>query len=331
MKKIFPYLIAIILTVILFTGCKPLTPSEYDQFDYGDSVTISWNETLYENENIWVRLDSVTENYTYYDSLLEMERNHIVVYLSVYTYWRERQLVLVTDSCTSHSFTYTESAISSYAEPLRIILVDVTPKRVLTEPIIIDDYRVEFILYQNTSVDRKPNLYLYPEEKTKMSVSMDFPHGGKVIESDPAYPAKWENIKVKPDGTINNKYDYLFYECEIPDFWQYVDGWVIKQEDLPGFFEQNLAAYGFNEKEIKDFIDFWIPELKDDPYYMILPQYTEMVNQVIKLWITPRPDKLMRLHYVISGSAFDFELPEPEIPAFKREGFTAVEWGVILK
>ena len=67
-------------------------------------------------------------------------------------------------------------------------------------------------------VDRKPNLYLYPEKKTKMTVSMEFPHGGKVIESIPAYPEKWDMIKVKPNGKIDKKYDYLFYECEIPIF-----------------------------------------------------------------------------------------------------------------
>ena len=69
------------------------------------------------------------------------------------------------------------------------------------------------------SVDRKPNLYLYPEKKTKMTVTMDFPHGGKVIESDPGYPEKWQNIKVKPNGKIDKKFDFLFYECEIPDVW----------------------------------------------------------------------------------------------------------------
>ena len=56
-----------------------------------------------------------------------------------------------------------------------------------------------------------------------------------------------------------------------------------------------------------------------------------MVNQVIKLKISPRPDHLMRLHYVISGSVFDFEIPTPDIPEYKPEGFVAREWGVVLK
>ena len=90
------------------------------------------------------------------------------------------------------------------------------------------------------------------------------------------------------------KHDYLYYECEIPDFWQYSEGWVVKQENLSEFFTSNLKAYGFNDAEIEDFIEFWIPELKDSLFYEIYPQYSEMVNRVIKLWISPRPDQLMR-------------------------------------
>ena len=331
MKRILSTLLAIILTVIIFTGCKPLFPNEYDQFDFLDTVTISFNEKLYENENIWIRLDSITENYAYYDSLLEMDRNHIVMHFTVYTYWFERHLIFSTDSSMSQTFMYTQSGPSSYAEPLRITIIDVNPKRVLTEPIIKDDYRVKFVMDNTYEIDRKPNLYLYPEQKTKMNVTIDFPHGGKVIHSDPLYPIKWENIKVNPNGKIDKKYDFLFYECEIPDFWQYSEGWVIEQENLPEFFAQNLKDYGFNDVEIEDFLEFWIPDLKEDPYYMILPQYTEMVNQVIKLKISPRPDHLMRLHYVISGSIFDFEIPTPDIPEYKPEGFIAREWGVVLK
>jgi hypothetical protein len=327
MKKFFPYLLAIILTVIFVSGCYPIFPLDKDQFDLGDTIQIHIGEKLYESDNLWIRVDSIKDGRCPIgldcfwageaEVWLTVSYNNVVEQCRFSTYF---------DSLKCQEMVFG----SRYSTHMDVCLIDVDPYPVYQQTIKESDIYASFVMGFYTT-DKKPNLYLYPEEKTKMSVSMEFPHGGKVIESDPAYPAKWENIKVKPDGTINKKYDYLFYECEIPDFWQYVDGWVVKQEDLSGFFEQNLAAYGFNEKEIKDFVDFWIPELKEDPYYMILPQYTEMVNQVIKLWITPRPDKLMRLHYVISGMGFYFELPEPEIPDFEREGFTAVEWGVILK
>ena len=60
MKKLFPTLLAIILTAIVFTGCGPQLPENTDQFDFGDTVDIRVGETLYESDSIWVRLDSIT-------------------------------------------------------------------------------------------------------------------------------------------------------------------------------------------------------------------------------------------------------------------------------
>ena len=40
MKRLLFILLAIILTVIIFTGCNPLFPEDKDQFDLGDTVEI---------------------------------------------------------------------------------------------------------------------------------------------------------------------------------------------------------------------------------------------------------------------------------------------------
>jgi hypothetical protein len=250
------------------------------------------------------------------------------IWLTVGTIEKTEQLYFSSyfDSLTSAIVLIEEP----YGSQIEITLVEVNPYPVWNVTPKNKDIWVSFAIGQ-MSVDRKPNLYLYPEKKTKMSVSMDFPHGGKVIHSDPLYPVDWKNIKVKPNGKIDKKYDYLYYECQIPNYWQYLEGWVVKQENLSDFFAQNLKDYGFNEKEIEDFLEFWIPELKDAPNYEIYPQYTEMVNQVIKLHISPRPDTIMRLHYVIWESEKYYYLPIPDIPDFEREGYYATEWGVILK
>jgi len=333
MKKLLPTLLTIILTVVIFTGCKSLFPSQYDQFDLGDTVEIAIGQTIYENKHFWVRLDSIIEDSRCPEGAYCLWEGRVAFRMSVSfgIFGDEMHMDFSSDTCMDHSVIVKDDPVSAPGNLCDIIIVEISPYPVIGDTISKEDYIVKFVIEDNTLIDKKPNLYLYPEKKTKMTVTMDFPHGGKVIHSDPLYPVDWKNIKVKPDGKIDKKFDFLFYECEIPDFWQYVEGWVVKQEELPEFFENNLKAYGFNDAEIEDFIDWWVPDLTDDPYYIILPQYTEMVNQVIKLWITPRPDSMMRLHYVISGSIFNFELPEPEIPEFNAEGFVAREWGVILK
>jgi hypothetical protein len=330
-RPILPILLAITLVIGIFSGCKPLIPADKDQFDLGDTVKVHVGEVVYESPEFWVRVDSIKDGrcpiglHCWWAGTAE-------VWLTVGTIEKSEQFYFSSyyaeryDSLGTHVFMSEEP----FGAQIEISLVDVNPyPEVDVKP---PHWKIwASFAVGEMALDRKPNLYLYPEEKTKMTVYMDFPHGGKVIHSDPLYPVDWKNIKVKPNGKIDKKFDFLFYECEIPDFWQYSEGWVVEQEKLAEFFEDNLNAYGFNDAEIEDFLEFWIPDLKEDPYYMILPQYTEMVNQVIKLRISPRPDHLMRLHYVISGSLFDFELPEPEIPDYEAEGFVAREWGVILK
>lgn len=183
----------------------------------------------------------------------------------------------------------------------------------------------------NYIVVRKPNIYLYPQAKNVISVKLEFPLGGRVIESIPFYSDEWF-VEVEPDGRIENKYDYLFYECKTPDDYQYQFGWIVERDSLLKFFNVNLLNIGFNGSEIKDFIDYWIPRLKDSPFYIIYPQFSDEINKVIKLNISKTPDSILRLFYVIKGSTDGAgEMLTPTIPVFKREGFVVTEWGVVIK
>jgi internalin A len=180
-------------------------------------------------------------------------------------------------------------------------------------------------------VVRKPNIYLYPETKTSLSVRLVFSSGGTVTESVPEYSGGWQ-IEAEPNGKINNTYNYLFYECRTPDLYQYNSGWIIKKDSLLSFFQSHLAESGFSEKEINDFIEYWIPRLAEYPYYIIYPQFSFDIEKLIQLKISPSPDNLIRLYYVIKGSQNnDMVLSNPPLREFKREGFVAAEWGVVLK
>lgn len=180
-------------------------------------------------------------------------------------------------------------------------------------------------------VVRKPNLYLYPKTKCSVSVKLEFPYGGSIIESIPEYSGQWQ-VEADPSGKINNQYDYLFYECRTPDLYQYNYGWIVERDSLLKFFEQNLTESGFSENEIRDFTEYWIPRLLDYPFYVIYPQYSSDIEKLIRLNISPRPDNLIRFFYLIKGSQNkETILSEPLIQKAKREGFVAAEWGVVLK
>jgi len=176
----------------------------------------------------------------------------------------------------------------------------------------------------------KPNIYLYPVEKTQLTVNLEFPKGGKVIKSIPEFDKGWD-VSVDTNGLINDLYTYLFYESSQPDVWQKEYGWLVKADKLNLFFRKNLTTYGFKGNEIKDFIDYWIPRLKKNDYYLIYPQTNSIINKVIELNISKKPDNLLRLFYFIEGQKNpEMKLKKPIIDRFERKGFFVTEWGVIL-
>jgi len=176
----------------------------------------------------------------------------------------------------------------------------------------------------------KPNIYIYPTEQIDLSVKLSFPLGGKVVTSIPEYGTGW-NINVDTSGMINNSYSYLFYESTQPDIWQRNYGWIIQTDKLELFFRQNMADYGFNGREVDDFIEYWIPRLNDYPIYSIYPQVKSIIDDAIQLDLSVQPDNILRLFYVIKGdNQIQDKLTEPTIDKFKREGYFVTEWGVIL-
>lgn len=179
----------------------------------------------------------------------------------------------------------------------------------------------------------KPNIYLYPTERSQISVKIQFPTGGKIITSIPVYDNGW-NVYVDTSGIIDNNYEYLFYESKQPDVWQQNEGWIIKKSELETFFKDNMLKHGFYGREVKDFLDYWIPRFTEFNYYEIYPQHSNIIERAIKLDISNKPDNVLRLFYLIKGvnstSNNKINIPK-EIPQFNRSGFFVTEWGVILK
>jgi hypothetical protein len=212
---------------------------------------------------------------------------------------------------------------------------------------------VKFILSRppedSVLIIRKPNIYLYPTETIDVSVRLEFAEGCALTYSDPPYGDGWR-VTVSPDGWMDNgigyvvgevdgeevifdapRYGCLFYEADAPDVWQTERGWLVDDgEDLGDFFSENLAAYGFEGREIKDFLDYWVPRLTAG-YYAVFPQLAADIEPLVGLNVYPEPDSVLRLfYYLVADPLMGGELAPPVIEPFERTGFTVVEWGVCL-
>lgn len=182
----------------------------------------------------------------------------------------------------------------------------------------------------------KPVIYLYPEEEKAIKVKVT-PDQGLTI-SDPEYNGGWDvisdtqsNITNKVDGKV---YPYLFWEgvsgveYETPKM-----GFIVESNNLDSFLDDKLSQLGLINKEIDDFKEFWIPEMKKEnkPYYFVTFLSQDFIDKLAPLEVDPRPDTVIRVMMDYHGLDQYEKVSEFQIKTPERKGFTVVEWGGMLK
>ncbi len=173
----------------------------------------------------------------------------------------------------------------------------------------------------------KPVIYLYPEKKTDVSVKLTL--DGGLICTYPKYNDGWK-VTALPDGTLidakNQTYNYLYWEGETYAKYDMTKGFCVSGEDTAKFLEQALEKLGLTRREANEFIVYWLPLMEQNPYNIISFQ-TDIYTEAAKLDVDPAPDTLIRVFMAWYKTDEYVNLPEQELSAPKRSGFTVVEWG----
>ncbi len=173
---------------------------------------------------------------------------------------------------------------------------------------------------------KKPAVYLYPLETSNIQVKVEVK--GKLTLTEPLYDNGW-NVNVSPDGLIDNKYDYLFYEADLNKIELPDEGWIVEFKKLENWFDEYLPQLGLNSKETEQFKEYWLKDLKKANYYEIKLLDNKFLEENMKLIISPEPQTLIRLNFYFKPVFEKRELKEPSITKSERNGFTVVEWGGI--
>ena len=177
---------------------------------------------------------------------------------------------------------------------------------------------------------KKPIIYLYPEKSMKISVNLNISEA-KFTVVYPKFNEKnntW-NVEGNPNGDIkiNNKmYPYLYYECDSYFTQETKEGFVVEDKNAIDFLEEKLKILGLNNKEMADFITFWLPTLLSNKVSLCTFQ-TEAFFDHIKLNVTPKPDTIIRIFLSIKKIDSPIEIKEQKLEHVERKGFTVVEWG----
>jgi len=182
------------------------------------------------------------------------------------------------------------------------------------------------------SID-KPIIYLYPEEKTNVKVTLNYEWNLFAVYPDYNYEIKWWEVEALPNGNLiniidNKEYSYLFWEWTPNEKidWQ-IDSWfVVKWSDSKDFLQNILPQIWLTPKEYNEFIVYWYPLIQNNPYNLIhfsWKQYTDMAP----LKTDPIFDSLLRVFMVVKPLNGKIDIEEQKIKSFERKWFTVVEWG----
>ncbi len=180
----------------------------------------------------------------------------------------------------------------------------------------------------------KPAIYLYPEEKTSVHVSVNTK--GILTYTDPLYPTSGWDVTAYPDGAIisdKKQYPYLYYESKIPDvlIQKPKEGYVVSYTDLANLYDTLLPKLGLSEKQTDDFSLYWQKALPKSAYYFVgvMPQNT--IDFLEPLTITPKPATMVRVRLYFEALEKKITVTKPTIQTPTRSGFTVVEWGGMVK
>lgn len=190
-------------------------------------------------------------------------------------------------------------------------------------------YRVVSREKCDPNISYKPIIYIYPDKEMDLTIKLK--NDKLLTHTYPKYSGSW-NIHVDTDGNI---YDYKTNKNYYALYWEAFDnseinmneGFVIEGKDTVNFLEEKLKYLGLNDREINEFIIYWIDKLENNKYNYIRFRCTEEVNNYMPLEFSEKPDTLIRIIMDYKPLNEKINVKEQELEKATRNGFTIVEWG----
>ena len=174
----------------------------------------------------------------------------------------------------------------------------------------------------------KPVIYLYPEEETEVTVSLDY--DGELTCVYPAMEDGVWTVTAAPGGTLTDTagqtYNYLYWEGMSAADYDFSQGFCVPGGDTAAFLEGALAHLGLTRREANEFIVYWLPRMEWNAYNLISFQTSAYTNRA-RLTVDPAPDTVLRVFMAWRPLSAPTDIPPQALTAPERTGFTLVEWG----
>lgn len=175
----------------------------------------------------------------------------------------------------------------------------------------------------------KPMIYIYPTNDIDLKIKLI--NDDKLTHTYPKYVNEW-NVHVTKDSTI---FDYKTKRNYYALYWEGIDntsidmneGSVVKGEQTATFLENKLSYLGLNDKEINEFVVYWLNKMENNNYNFIRFRTLKEINEYMPLEFSQKPDTLIRVIMDFKPLNEKINVKEQILEKVERKGFTIVEWG----
>lgn len=358
--------IIIIVVIIIVSGIGIYVFNKQKTYSYtnGNSTTIYSNSNNKTNgnkieyttktgyyygtsdciENAFVSSYSELEKYVNQFGTITINEDNVLSYFDN-SYFRNHTLAIEAHDATYSNNSYTIDNVNLNGTEVNINITytsysygGVFPQKVKFTFIILDKNitNAKFNISTkkvNNIWDKgsvyKPIIYLYPSKDIEISVKLQYKDN--ITVSYPKYSNGW-NVLARKDGTLtdlatNRNLYSLYYESEnVVKFKMENEGFIVKGEDVARFLEEKLAILGLNEREMEEFIIYWLPKLESNKYNYIRFATSDEINENMPLEINPNPDTIIRVLMTFKGLESPIDVQEQQLEIPNRSGFVAVEW-----
>ena len=178
-------------------------------------------------------------------------------------------------------------------------------------------------------VPLKPIIYFYPEEE--MDLKVTYVQDERLLTTYPKYEDGWD-IHLKEDGTFTLKGSereyYALYFDEIGNYeTDWSEGFYVTKENAISFLEEKMDYIGYTNREVDEFIMYWLPVLENNEKSLIYFEQTEERNEECPLEFSLEPDTTIRTLMHIKKVDEEVSIKEQTLTHYERNGFTVTEWG----
>ena len=175
----------------------------------------------------------------------------------------------------------------------------------------------------------KPMIYIYPTNDIDLKIKLI--NDDKLTHTYPKYVNEW-NVHVTKDSTIfdyktKRNYYALYREGIDNSIIDMNEGFVVKGKQTSIFLENKLSYLGLNDREINEFIVYWISKMENNNYNFIRFRTLKEINEYMPLEFSEKPDTLIRVIMDFKPLNKKINVKEQKLEKMQRKGFTIVEWG----